>query len=243
MRHVLTKYDALGKAEHGWLHANFHFSFANYYNPTRMGFGKIRVINDDIIEPHNGFGAHPHDNMEIISFVRSGAITHKDSMGNEGRTEAGDVQVMSAGTGVMHSEYNLEDEVTNLYQIWILPDIKNVKPRWESGSFKNTEKNQFKLLVSGFNDERESLKIHQDVNIYSVQFDKSGNSTVFDTDRDIYVLCSSGELVIKTDSSSVTDQLIKMSKGDGLEIDQLKEKKTFEFVAKSDDVEVIVIET
>ena len=103
----IIKYNDLGGADHGWLKAKHHFSFANYQDPKRVHFGPMRVINDDVVAPKQGFDPHPHDNMEIITYVRSGAITHKDDMGNEGRTEAGDVQVMSAGTGVVHSEYNL----------------------------------------------------------------------------------------------------------------------------------------
>ena len=115
----LIPYEKLGGANHGWLKAKHHFSFASYQDPRRMSFGPMRVINDDIVAAQKGFDPHPHDNMEIITYVRKGAITHKDNMGNEGRTVAGDVQVMSAGTGVTHSEYNLEDEETSLYQIWM----------------------------------------------------------------------------------------------------------------------------
>ena len=109
----------LGGADHGWLKARHHFSFASYNDPSRMGWGALRVWNDDEIAAQGGFPPHPHADMEIITYVREGAITHQDSMGNKGRTEAGDVQVMSAGTGVRHSEYNLEDETTRLFQIWI----------------------------------------------------------------------------------------------------------------------------
>ena len=128
----LIPYEKLGGADHGWLKAKHHFSFASYQDPNRMNFGPMRVINDDIVAAQKGFAPHPHDNMEIITYVRKGAITHKDNMGNEGRTAAGDVQVMSAGTGVTHSEYNLEDEETSLYQIWMFPNKKNVKPRWDA---------------------------------------------------------------------------------------------------------------
>ena len=111
----VIKYKDLGGADHGWLKAKHHFSFASYYNPKRMGFGTIRVINDDIIKAKKGFDPHQHNNMEIITYVRSGAITHTDNQNNKGRTEAGDIQVMSAGSGVIHSEYNLEDKETNIY--------------------------------------------------------------------------------------------------------------------------------
>src|ERR1700690_4579196 len=115
------KFATLGGANHGWLNAKHHFSFANYYDPDRMNLGGLRVWNDDEIAPGTGFPGHPHSDMEIITYVRKGAITHQDSLGNKGRTEAGDVQVMSAGTGIRHAEYNLENEPTRLFQIWIEP--------------------------------------------------------------------------------------------------------------------------
>src|SRR3569833_4030862 len=120
----------LGTASHGWLNAHFHFSFADYFNPARMGWGALRVWNDDEIDAKTGFPPHPHRDMEIITYVREGAITHEDSMGNKGRTEAGDVQVMSAGTGLRHSEYNLEKDVTKIFQIWIMPNTVGQAPSW-----------------------------------------------------------------------------------------------------------------
>src|SRR6478735_12201129 len=123
-------FDSLGHANHGWLDTRHHFSFANYYDPARMGWGRIRVWNDDTIGARSGFPPHPHRDMEIVTYVRSGAVTHQDSMGNKGRTAAGDVQVMSAGTGVTHAEYNLENEDTTLFQIWIEPDRAGEAPGW-----------------------------------------------------------------------------------------------------------------
>ena len=130
---TMTKIDrrpfaSLGHADHGWLNARHHFSFASYYDPSRMGWGAIRVWNDDQIAANSGFPPHPHQDMEIITYVRSGAITHQDSLGNKGRTEAGDVQVMSAGSGVRHAEYNLEPETTTIFQIWIEPSRKGGSP-------------------------------------------------------------------------------------------------------------------
>ena len=124
----IRPFNGLAHRDHGWLDTRFHFSFADYHDPDRMGWGRIRVWNDDRIAPKSGFPPHSHRDMEIITFVRSGAITHKDSMGNTGRTAAGDVQVMSAGTGVLHAEYNLEDEDTSIFQIWILPDSAGEAP-------------------------------------------------------------------------------------------------------------------
>src|SRR5689334_12382079 len=123
-------FNELGGADHGWLRAKHHFSFARYWNPERMGWGALRVWNDDEIAADSGFPPHPHEEMEIITFVREGAITHADSMKNEGRTEAGDVQAMSAGTGLVHSEYNLEPKTTKIFQIWIEPDQKGAPPSW-----------------------------------------------------------------------------------------------------------------
>ena len=120
----------LGRFQNDWLNANYHFSFSGYHDPERMGEGALRVWNDDTIQPHTGFPPHGHHSMEIITYVRTGAITHKDSMGNTGRTEAGDVQVMSAGDGIQHSEWNAEDEETTLFQIWILPRTAGGKPGW-----------------------------------------------------------------------------------------------------------------
>jgi len=146
----IRKFDSLGHADHGWLNARHHFSFANYYDPRRMGWGAIRVWNDDQIGPKSGFPPHPHRDMEIVTYVRTGAITHQDSMGNRGRTGAGDVQVMSAGTGVTHSEYNLEDEATTLFQIWIETDKPNAEPAWGAMPFpKESRHGSFQLLASG----------------------------------------------------------------------------------------------
>lgn len=128
----------LGQFSNDWLNANYHFSFANYYDSSRMGLGPLRVWNDDTIKADTGFDPHPHKDMEIITYIRSGAITHMDGLGNKGRTEAGDVQVMSAGTGIMHAEYNLEPEDMQLFQIWIIPARKRVTPRWENRAFPKT---------------------------------------------------------------------------------------------------------
>jgi redox-sensitive bicupin YhaK (pirin superfamily) len=150
----------LGGANHGWLDAKHHFSFAGYHDPARMGWGPIRVWNDDTIAPNSGFPPHPHADMEIITYVREGAITHQDSQGNKGRTEAGDVQVMSAGAGVRHSEYNLEPETTRIFQIWIEPSARGGKPSWGAKSFPTGERaGQFVTLASGFAEDEGALPI------------------------------------------------------------------------------------
>jgi redox-sensitive bicupin YhaK (pirin superfamily) len=145
----------LGHADHGWLNARHHFSFADYHDPARMGWGAIRVWNDDEIAAQSGFPPHPHRDMEIITYVRSGAITHEDSLGNRGRTEAGDVQVMSAGTGVRHAESNLEDDETRIFQIWILPERLGAAPQWGARPFpRGARAGRFVALASGFADEQ-----------------------------------------------------------------------------------------
>ena len=143
-------FSSLGGADHGWLNAKHHFSFASYYDPARMGWGRLRVWNDDEIAAKSGFPPHPHADMEIITYVRTGAITHEDSMGNKGRTGAGDVQVMSAGTGVRHAEFNLEDETTTLFQIWIETDKPGAKPGWGQRAFPKSDRTgRFSVLASG----------------------------------------------------------------------------------------------
>jgi redox-sensitive bicupin YhaK (pirin superfamily) len=159
-------FESLGHADHGWLNARHHFSFADYYDPARMGWGAIRVWNDDEIAPNSGFPAHPHRDMEIITYVRSGAITHKDSMGNEGRTGAGDVQVMSAGTGIRHAEYNLEPKTTTLFQIWIEPKRTGGSPSWGAKPFPKSDRSgKFAVLASGFAEDAEALPIRADARV------------------------------------------------------------------------------
>ena len=157
---------ALGGADHGWLNAKHHFSFASYYDPEKMGWGPIRVWNDDIIAPNSGFPPHPHADMEIITYVREGAITHQDSLGNKGRTEAGDVQVMSAGSGVRHSEYNMENEETRIFQIWIEPSARGAAPSWGAKPFPKGERSgQFVALASGFADDAGALPIRTNARV------------------------------------------------------------------------------
>ncbi len=152
---------SLGAADHGWLDARHHFSFAGYHDPQRMHWGRLRVWNDDTIQPRTGFPLHPHADMEIITYVREGAITHEDSLGNKGRTEAGDVQVMSAGTGIRHSEYNLESGPTRLFQIWILPDARGHAPAWGTRPFPREERSRrWVVLASGVEDDENALRIH-----------------------------------------------------------------------------------
>ena len=159
-------FSGLGGADHGWLKAKHHFSFANYYDPQNMSWGSLRVWNDDEIAPQSGFPPHPHANMEIITYVRSGAITHQDSLGNQGRTEAGDVQVMSAGSGIRHAEYNLEPETTRIFQIWIEPNRAGGEPTWGAKPFpKDDRAGRFVTLASGIPGDEDALPIRTDARV------------------------------------------------------------------------------
>lgn len=171
MSFVIHRSNERGKAEHGWLHSRFSFSFADYFNPQRMGFGALRVINDDVIEAGMGFRMHPHRDMEIVSIVTRGALEHKDSEGNREITKAGEIQYMSAGTGIMHSEFATDDADAALYQIWIQPSYKNAVPKYDKRDFRDLDQtNRWAVLVSG--DGREgSMAIRQDALIYSAALD------------------------------------------------------------------------
>jgi len=188
----------LGHADHGWLNARHHFSFADYHDPARMGWGAIRVWNDDEIAARNGFPPHPHSDMEIITYVRTGAITHKDSMGNTGRTAAGDVQVMSAGTGVRHAEYNLEDETTTLFQIWIIPRERGGAPSWGAKPFpKDDRSGKLAVLASGYDNDNEALRIRADARLLGGTL-KAGESITHDSaeGRHLYLVPATGKVEI-----------------------------------------------
>ena len=159
-------FDRLGGGDHGWLNTRHHFSFADYRDPKRMDWGALRVWNDDEIAPQTGFPPHPHADMEIITYVRQGAITHQDSLGNKGRTKAGDVQVMSAGTGIRHSEYNLEDEPTAIFQLWIIPTRGGGDPGWDTRPFPQGEgAGHFVTLASGIDGDADALPIRADARV------------------------------------------------------------------------------
>ena len=187
----IRPFASLGHADHGWLNARHHFSFANYHDPRRMGWGAIRVWNDDTIAAKSGFPPHPHRDMEIITYVRSGAISHRDSLGNQGRTGAGDVQVMSAGTGVTHAEYNLEDEATTLFQIWIETDRPGAKPGWGMMPFpKQARDGSFQILASD-DPEDGTLTIQADARLLGATL-AGGRSITYRPDpaRHLYLVSS-----------------------------------------------------
>ena len=172
-------FDRLGGANHGWLDARHHFSFAGYSDPQRMGWGALRVWNDDTIAPQTGFPPHSHADMEIITYVREGAISHRDNLGNEGRTEAGDVQVMSAGSGITHSEYNLEPGTTRIFQIWIIPRQHGQPPAWGARPFPVGDRaGRFVALASGFSEDTEALPLRTDARVLGASL-KAGETTEY----------------------------------------------------------------
>jgi redox-sensitive bicupin YhaK (pirin superfamily) len=213
MNKVIYKANERGAANHGWLNAKHTFSFAGYYDPEKIHFGALRVLNDDTVAPHMGFNTHPHDNMEIITIPLQGEITHKDSMGNEGTITAGEIQVMSAGTGIQHSEMNKSNEELKLFQIWIIPNKQNVEPRYAQIKIdQGGMRNEFQQLVSP-SQEDAGVWIHQDAWIHMIEMDafseqeyklnKKGNG--------IFVMNIEGELsvanenLLSRDAVGVTD--------------------------------------
>jgi quercetin 2,3-dioxygenase len=188
----------LGGAQHGWLDTRHHFSFAEYHDPARMHWGHLRVWNDDSIAPHSGFPKHSHRDMEIITYVRKGAITHEDSLGNRGRTVAGDVQVMSAGTGIAHSEYNLEDETTEIFQIWIYPDQSGLAPAWGTRPFPVGERaGSFVTLASGMAEDGDALPIRADARLVAATL-SAGQVAEYEIgpDRKVYMVPASGRIEV-----------------------------------------------
>ena len=190
-------FESLGAANHGWLDAHHHFSFAGYHDPARVNWGALRVWNDDVIAPQSGFPTHSHQDMEIITYVRTGAITHRDSLGNEGRTEAGDVQVMSAGRGVAHSEFNLEGEETTIFQIWIIPTHRGGEPDWGARKFpKGDRAGSFIPLASGVADDEDSLPLRTDARVLGATI-KAGESVTYaprHADRHLYLVPATGRI-------------------------------------------------
>jgi hypothetical protein len=204
--------DSRGGADHGWLKAKHTFSFAEYYDPERVNFGALRVINEDRIAPAQGFGMHPHRDMEIVTYVISGAIEHKDSMGNGTVIRAGEIQRMTAGTGVMHSEFNQsQDEELHLLQIWIFPEKQNLEPGYEQKLFPQDEKRN-RLRLVGSRDGRDgSLTIHQDVELFASIVDAGHSVSLTDVgQRRVFVQVVSGRLEVNG---------AQLAAGDGLQIE------------------------
>lgn len=203
----LRPFASLGGANHGWLDAKHHFSFANYYDPKRESWGNLRVWNDDTIAPQSGFPPHPHRDMEIITYVREGAITHQDNLGNVGRTEAGDVQVMSAGRGIAHAEYNKEDVTTKIFQIWIQPTRSGEKPSWGARPFPKGERSgRFVTLASGFANDDDALPIRTDARIVAATL-KAGETASYPLgkDRRAYLVPATGSIEIDGTRANARD--------------------------------------
>ncbi len=207
----LRPFEELGQFRNGWLDARHHFSFGAYHDPARMGHSVLRVWNDDIIRPGTGFDPHPHRDFEIVTYVRRGAITHEDNMGNRGRTEAGDVQVMSAGTGIVHAEYNREDEDTWIFQIWFETDAIGHAPHWRTRAFPKGERaGGLVALASGQSGVAGALPIHQDATLYGATL-RAGTAI-----RHGFGAGRSGYLVPATGAVSVNGQ--RVAARDGLAI-------------------------
>lgn len=230
---VLHKANSRGHANHGWLDSHHSFSFANYYNPDRMHFGVLRVLNDDRVDAGMGFGTHPHDNMEIISIPLEGDLEHKDSMGNTAVIKKGDIQVMSAGTGIYHSEYNKnKDRLTKFLQIWVYPNKKNVTPRYDQITLNEADRHNKLQQILSPNANEEGVWIHQDAWFHLGKFDKD-----FTTD---YKLKKSGNgiyaFVIKGD---INIGNIQLNERDALGIWNTSE---ISIIANTQDAELLLIE-
>jgi hypothetical protein len=233
----LRPFTSLGGANHGWLDAHHHFSFADYHDPQRMHWGALRVWNDDIIAPGTGFPPHPHRDMEIITYVRDGAISHQDSMGNSGRTGAGDVQVMSAGTGVLHSEYNHETVETRLFQIWILPDRGGEAPGWGARPFpKGDRAGAFVPLASGMAGDEGALPIRADARVAGATL-KAGQSVDYALapGRHAYLVLAAGRVSV----GGVGSETVEAAARDGVAI---RDVQTLRLTALEDS-EVVLVDT
>lgn len=199
MKTTIHKSDTRGIANHGWLNSRHTYSFSNYHNTNRMGFGKLRVINDDIIEASMGFGTHPHDNMEIISIPLQGSLRHEDSMGNKHIIETGEIQIMSAGTGLTHSEYNDSNvNSVNFLQIWITPKEIDIKPRYEQKHFNAENRhNKLQIIVSPDGEEK-SISINQDVYFSLIDLDEehSINYQLHNTNNGVYIFVIAGSVML-----------------------------------------------
>jgi redox-sensitive bicupin YhaK (pirin superfamily) len=232
MKTILHKADTRGHANHGWLDTYYSFSFANYYDPQRMNFGKLRVVNDDTVAAGMGFGTHPHDNMEIITIVMEGALEHKDSMGNTGVIYVNEIQVMSAGTGITHSEFNhSKDQPLKLFQIWVYPNKRNVEPRYDQIKLKPEDrKNKLQQVVSP-HPRKEGLWIYQQASFFMGSFEK-GSEFIFSMQKKnngIYVFLIEGK-------AKVEGQILDRRDGYGIsETDTIK-------IRAEQDTEILIIE-
>ena len=230
---ILHKANTRGEANHGWLHSFHSFSFASYYNPERMNFGVLRVLNDDTVSGGMGFGTHPHDNMEIISIPLEGDLEHKDSMGNTTVIRNGDIQVMSAGTGIQHSEYNKnQNETVKFLQIWVFPNKRNVTPRYDQITLdKNDRHNKLQQILSP-NPEDEGVWIHQDAWFHMGDFEngKTATYTIKKSGNGVYAFVLNGQFTINNTN---------LDRRDGIGLSGLD---AIEIVATSDDASILLME-
>lgn len=227
----IRRFSDLGTFENDWLNAHYHFSFSHYYDPARMGHGNLRVWNDDIIKPGTGFPPHGHRDMEIITYVRTGAITHKDSMGNTGRTAAGDVQVMSAGNGVQHSEWNAESEDTTLFQLWIEPAEPGGDPNWGAKAFPKADRaDEWAVLASGRGEDG-ALPIRQDAAVLGATL-TAGSSLDYEVKPGRY-----GYLVLAAGSVEIDGEVLKARDGAAISGDTTVTLKAVE------DAEIVFVDT
>jgi redox-sensitive bicupin YhaK (pirin superfamily) len=230
---ILYKAETRGDANHGWLHSRHTFSFADYYDPDRMHFGALRVLNDDRVEAGMGFGTHPHENMEIVSIPLEGDLEHKDSMGNVSVIKSGDVQVMSAGTGITHSEYNKnKDRLVKFLQIWVIPNKNNVKPRYGQITLINSDRHNTLQQILSPNADDAGVWIYQDAWFHLGQFDKgvSTSYTIKKKGNGVYAF------IIKGDVSIEGNNLIER---DGLGI---WDTNNISIIANSQNAEVLLME-
>ena len=222
----IRKSEDRGLADHGWLRSYHTFSFADYYDPENMGFGHLRVINEDRIQPGTGFGTHGHRDMEIISYVLEGALAHKDNMGNGSTIVPGDVQRMSAGSGVLHSEFNHAGDVTHFLQIWIEPSVTGIPPSYEQKHFDAASKKGALRLVASPDGRQGSVTIHQDAHLYAALLDGSDRAVhMLQSGRRAYVHLARGRLTVNGQALEAGDALkatnapeITLEKGEGAEV-------------------------
>lgn len=233
MKTTIYKAESRGHADHGWLNTHHTFSFASYYNPERVHFGLLRVLNDDVVKGGGGFGTHPHQNMEIVSIPLTGALEHKDSMGTNGVIQANDVQAMSAGTGVTHSEYNhSSDESVNFLQIWIFPKYKDIAPRYDQNTFDPAgRENRFQEIVSPLESSGSGVKINQDAYMFRTDMDEGTELTyeIQRSDNGIYLFVLDGSVEIGGDI---------LNKRDGMGIVDVKDLP----IAAKEKSELLLIE-
>lgn len=227
MNEVIHKANSRGYANHNWLKSYHSFSFANYYNPDRMGFGVLRVLNDDIIAGGTGFGMHPHQNMEIISIPLEGALEHKDSMGNISVISEGEIQVMSAGTGIHHSEYNKNEEVdAKFLQIWIMPNRRNVEPRYEQMRLDIENKINYKKQIISPDKNDDGLWIYQNAWFYYCHYESNIKEKYIlnDSTNGVYIFLISGKLEVNNNLLEERDAYAVYD-FDSLNIETLEESK------------------